>query len=370
MAKYQPMTLMMKSFLHRINYSSVNEDSSSEFQALRLQSNDRVLCVTGSGARPLDLLTQSPGEIVCMDFNPCQNYLLELKVAAMKHLAYLEYLDFLGIAPAKNRILMYRKICGSLSSNTRQYWNRNQILIQEGIFYQGNWENYFRLLALFLKTTRKPLLKRLFSCSTVQEQSALWDTEWNSRSWKTFLRTVSSRYSWKYLLQDPGFYLHVPDGFPIYGYLYERFNNSAQKFLFRKSPFATILFTGKLSQEAGLPPHLQEEHYSLLQTNLDRLTIKTASLGSIKNNNGSGNFTAFSLSDFSSYTTSQEYEIIWGAIKSVSSIGARICERQFLVKRDIPVRWKDNFIKNREMENQLSQLDNSIFYTFVSASAK
>lgn len=43
----------MTSFLDTINYSAANEDSASECRALRLGPPDTVLCITGSGARPL-----------------------------------------------------------------------------------------------------------------------------------------------------------------------------------------------------------------------------------------------------------------------------------------------------------------------------
>ena len=87
----------MKSFFETVNYSSSNEDSRSEIRALQLISQDSVLCITGSGARTLDLLIANPAKVVSLDFNPCQNFLLELKIAAMHELDYEEFLEFLGV---------------------------------------------------------------------------------------------------------------------------------------------------------------------------------------------------------------------------------------------------------------------------------
>jgi len=45
-----------RNFTQKINYSSCNEDTHSELKALRIGKDNVVLAVSGSGARPLDLL--------------------------------------------------------------------------------------------------------------------------------------------------------------------------------------------------------------------------------------------------------------------------------------------------------------------------
>jgi len=353
---------------NKIYYSSVNEDSTSEYQALQIRPADRILCITGSGARPLDLLVKSPGEVVSIDCNPLQNFLLEIKLAALKHFEYDEFLAFLGITNRRNRIAVYRKIRNSLSFDARQYWDRHQADIHYGIFYNGNWEKYFRLLSLYLRTTRKRILSMLFSSSSLEEQKNIWDTQWENPFWRFFLRSVSVRTVWKYFLRDPGFYMYVTDDFFVYRYLHGRLIQASRQILLKDSPFAVILFHGKLSESGALPPHLQKQHYASLQSQIDRLTVKTDSLSSIANGGKTGKFDAFSLSDFSSYTSVQEYRECWGAIRRIASTGARICERQFLVKREMPGCCKYVFIRNTGLEDNLSKNDNSIFYTFVCAS--
>jgi S-adenosylmethionine-diacylglycerol 3-amino-3-carboxypropyl transferase len=353
---------------NKIYYSSVNEDSTSEFQALEIKSDDRVLCITGSGARPLDLLVKSLGELVSIDCNPVQNFLLELKLAALKYFEYNEFLSFLGITDGMDRQAAYYKIRYTLSTEARQYWDRQEWDIHQGIFYRGSWEKYFRLLGLYLKSARGRVLSQLFSCTTIEEQQQLWNTEWNNRAWRTFLRSVSIRFVWKYFLRDPGFYLYVPDEYSIYRYLLERLNQASRYILFKVSPFARILFNGKLSENGALPPHLQRQHYASIQSQTDRVIIKTVPLDSIADGGKAGIFNAFSLSDLSSYTSVQEYRECWNAIRNVSTTGARICERQFLVKRELPGHGEELFVRNAELEHKLSIGDNSIFYTFICAS--
>ena len=53
-----------KSFNETINYSSCNEDTSSELKALDIHGDDVVLTITGGGARALDLLIAKPKKII------------------------------------------------------------------------------------------------------------------------------------------------------------------------------------------------------------------------------------------------------------------------------------------------------------------
>ena len=65
----------VKDFMTTLNYASCNEDWRSEWDALEIKPNDRVLCITGSGDRPLNLLLQNPKDVIAMDLNPIQNNL-------------------------------------------------------------------------------------------------------------------------------------------------------------------------------------------------------------------------------------------------------------------------------------------------------
>ncbi|MCL4475208.1 MAG: BtaA family protein, partial [Nitrospirae bacterium] len=223
----------MVPFLETLNYSSSNEDGRSEIKALGIKGQDSVLCITGSGARPLDLLTQVPKEIVSVDFNPCQNFLLELKMESIRCLDYEEFLQFIGVRPCRTRGYLYKGIQQSLSTGAKSFWDSHPEMIQKGVLYAGRWERYFRRLALFISLVRPRLLSRLFGSDGVREQSRIWHERWNNVSWRVFLRLVSSRMFWRHAFGDPGFFLYVQRGFSIYRYLNERFASAVENMLLR-----------------------------------------------------------------------------------------------------------------------------------------
>lgn len=355
----------MKSFLETLNYSSSNEDSGSEVKALEISEADAVICITGSGARPLDLLIEKPKTIASVDFNRCQNLLLELKMAGIKDLRYEEFLEFVGVLPSSRRRSMYKDIRQSLSAHGRDFWDRHSTMIEEGVIYQGRWEKYFRRLARLVSLVRPGLVAELFGCVNLRVQTKVWREQCDRVPWRALLRSVSSRVFWKYLLGDPGFYQHVPRNFSVYEYLNERLAFAFENTLSSESSFATLLFLGRYDPNGALPSHLQKKHYGTLQNSLCRVQIVTCSLAQYLEECGKKRFDKYSISDIASYTDAEEYESIWKRIIATASPGARICERQFLVKREIPAQFESRIRRNRALEMELSRTDTSIFYTFV-----
>jgi S-adenosylmethionine-diacylglycerol 3-amino-3-carboxypropyl transferase len=359
--------MAMNSFLQTLNYSSSNEDGNSEIRGLQLTEEDTVLCITGSGARTLDILTQTPATVVSIDFNPCQNFLLELKMQAMQCLEYEEFLDFLGVCPSTNRNRVYRGLRQSLTAAARSFWDNHSTMIRKGVIYQGRWERYFRWLAHLFKLVLPDLPKSLLNCRTSRKQDDAWSKLFDSALWLFFLRCVSSRKVMRYVFGDPGFYRYVQEGFPIYGYLNEKFISAFERIQISDSPFATLLFTGRYNPQRTLPIHLQKRHFKTLRNSFQRVQIVTQSLAQYLEGCRPMQFTKYSLSDFSSYTDEDEYAAVWKGILKTATDGARICERQFLVKRDLPSEFKPFLARHSWLEEELARTDDSIFYTFVVA---
>jgi S-adenosylmethionine-diacylglycerol 3-amino-3-carboxypropyl transferase len=355
----------MKAYLERLNYSSSNEDSRSEMKALKINRSDTVLCITGSGARSLDLLIQKPKTLVSIDFNPCQNFLLELKMRAMEDLEYEEFLQFLGVRPSERRREIYRALRNRLSGKAKDFWDRHLRMVENGVVYQGGWERYFRRLAFIMSIVRPKILHQLFSSQTIEEQAKLWHRVWNSREWRAFLHLVSQRIVWKLLFQDPGFYRYVQASFSICSYFDLKFNQAFENILIHTSAYANLLFFGRYERSEALPPHLQKENFSTIKRNLSSIKIVNRSLGDYLENSHQNEFDKYSLSDFSSYTDKKEYERIWRGVLQTASPGARICERQFLVKRELPGPVKPYVRRDIFLEQELERMDDSLFFSFI-----
>jgi S-adenosylmethionine-diacylglycerol 3-amino-3-carboxypropyl transferase len=355
---------IFRRFTQKINYSSCNEDARSELKALRIGQDDIVLAVSGSGARSLDLLISRPKKIISIDMNPLQNYLLELKIAAIKNLPYDEYLEFLGVRKSAGRISIYKRLRKDLSAEAKEYWNGQSMALKRGIIYQGRWERYFKSLSLIVKLFRGKKIKKLFTFTDTAEQIEFCRKRWNTKRWRKFILFVCHRFFWKYIFQDPGFYRYVPKDFPVGDYIYACLSKTLEKYPARENHFFSLLVHNKYINENSLPIYLQEKYYPLLKENVSRIEIVTDSLQRYLGNLPEKSIHKFSLSDISSYTSEADYVSILESCVRVSAPEALFCLRHFLVKREIPGTLKHKIELFTGFGKELETTDMSYAFTF------
>lgn len=351
---------MSQKFFQKINYSSSNEDSESERKALKLSPLDIVFCISGSGARSLDLLVDSPQKIISLDFNKTQNFILELKIAAYKHLTYKEFCQFIGLNDSMERILFFERIKDSLSDNCKLYWLKHHKLIENGILYCGTWERIQRKLIKFSFLKRKTIHK-LMSINNLDAQQKLWKEGFDNLVWRFVFRIICNKFLWLYIFREPGARL-IPKNFSIYTYMKSRLDYLATNFNLKTNHFANLIFQGYYGTDCVLPHHLREENFELIRDNINRIEIVTNSMSDYLSNT-ENRFTAFSLSDFSSYANKNEYKSCWEKIIDAAAPNARFCERQFLVKQH-PETLFASIQRNAELEEYLFKTDITSIYTF------
>jgi S-adenosylmethionine-diacylglycerol 3-amino-3-carboxypropyl transferase len=359
----------MTHFFNTLNYSSSNEDGRSELLGLRLSPSDTVVTITGSGSRTLDLLLGHPGHIHSVDMNPCQTYLLELKLAGLRELNYEEWIGFLGVTPQETRLRSYSLCRHLLSPGAAAYWDDHADALKRGILFEGRWEKYFHKATTLLSIMGGKRIDRMFRAEDVSGQAAIYEAEWNDAIWRSFVKASASTVLCRYAFRDPGFFQHVPRTFPRGSYLLERFDAAFRTRKLSESPFLSLLLRGKFDGHA-LPLHLRPENFDTLRESCDRISAATAPLGAFLLAQPPGSINAFSLSDVASYTSGEEYAGIWAAVCRAAAPGARICERQFLVHRELPDSAAALTTRDRTLEERLEREDDSTFYGFVVATVR
>jgi len=83
--------------LSRLIFTHNWEDPSADEKALKLKEGNTVFTITSGGCNSLGFLRFNPSAIYCVDINPAQNYLMELKKAVFKDSDYSTCCDFLGL---------------------------------------------------------------------------------------------------------------------------------------------------------------------------------------------------------------------------------------------------------------------------------
>lgn len=78
-------------------YGFTWEDPDVDVKTLKLTKDDSMLVITSAGDNALHYaIASKPQRIHCVDMNPCQGHILELKLAAAQALPYDEYFALFG----------------------------------------------------------------------------------------------------------------------------------------------------------------------------------------------------------------------------------------------------------------------------------
>lgn len=353
----------MKSFFSLLRYSFGNEDWRTEEEALDIQPQDQVLCITASGDRPLNLLTRECQKIVCIDANSVQNHLLQLKVAALNALDYQTYLSFLGAIPGKGRKQTLQLLLPYMDSKAARFWIKHEKMVVKGVLYQGSVERLTSIAARMFSLVRGKKIKRLFGMNNIEEQRKFLREEWDSYFLRKFFNVILNTFLSRMIIEDPGLINYGCDIKPG-NYIYDRIHTSLDRELAKKNPLLSLLLRGKVSQEA-FSPYLTEMGTQAIKPRLSALEIHTADIIDYLESIAEPTFDVFSLSDVASYMSYPNFiRLLKGVIKTAKP-GARFCLRQFLSSYEIPANLQSYFMRDKSLEKRLERLDNCFVYRFM-----
>lgn len=342
-------------FFENLNFSSANEDGESELAALK--GARRIVCLTGSGTRPLDMLLSDADEVIALDVNPTQNGLLALKMAAMDMLERDAFLAFVGIAESRSRTEVYQRIRPNLSPVVQDHWDRHLGMIEAGVWHAGKWEKLLLWNARFLKLFRGRHINALLAAPSIAVQAQIWEDKFAHSALRTAIEMIGRDWIWRWVMREPaGEFLPKPQ--EVGKRLDDDFEAAARTFLFRDSDFAMLVFRGRHDAQGALPFHLQRQNYDLVKSRLRRLRIVEGGI-TVLPQLDLGEVDGFSLSDFGSYCGREFYAACWAGVLAVAAADAKFCERIFMNDMMVPF---DTVEVDEALSQKLSASDKAIIY--------
>lgn len=350
----------MSNFGRTLNFTSANEDGATELAALVLRPDDHVLCLTASGARPLDLLLGNPARITAIDINPAQNELTRLKIAALRALDDESVHAYLGIAPCSHRLDLHRRVERLLEPGSRAFWEARRGLVASGVWHGGRWERVLRLGAFGTGLLRGRAINALFEAETLDLQAEIWRTRFDDAVWHGAVRLLSQRWFWTRIIGEPGG-AFLPPPADSEARLTGLFRRGSESIFFRESDFAVLLLKGRHTPSSALPLHIQPGNMKIIRERLDRIHLAEEGLATL-GTSGLGPFDAFSLSDFGSYCGQADYDACWRGILTSARRGARWCERVFMNPVAPGPALSPQIRMDRPRSEALSRSDKAIIY--------
>jgi S-adenosylmethionine-diacylglycerol 3-amino-3-carboxypropyl transferase len=367
-------------------YNQIWEDPCVDLQALQLDNDSQVLTISSGGCNALNYLIASPRSVTAVDLNRHHICLLNLKLAALKHLpAHEDFFDLFGRGKGPNCGTNYlRYIAPNLDRETRSFWGSNTL---GGSLLYGDRISFFTNAGLYDHSRNGYFLRffhrlahlyglrpeAILTAISRSEQESLYE-----KHIRPFFDTAVMRMVGR--LPVTMFGLGIPPqqyddltsglsgGKTVIDVYRERVRRLACDFPIDENYFAWQAFARKYDTEnrKAIPEYLKQENYEMLKANADRLTTVTGSATDVIRNSEPGTFNRFVLLDAQDWMNAEQMIELWSAIAEKAEPGSRIIFRTAgpgsSIETCLPHNLMARFSYDTERSEQLFKQDRASIY--------
>lgn len=270
-------------------YSFVWEDPDEDVARMKLNPDDEMLVITSAGCNALDyLVTAGVRSIHCVDMNPCQGHLLELKIAAFKALSYEDTWALFGAGKHADFPALLDTLAPHMSAEAYRFWCARQGHFDACFYRSGYAGNVLKVLDwLFYLTGTTQAAREMATAVDLPSQRAAW-----AKLRRAF---ISNTTGW-ILLANPVFLwnaLGVPvnqlkmllsEGSALQ-YAIDTLDPIAEQTLLSKVNFHYLLPLLNHYTEQCCPAYLKRDHFEQLARDngaaLDALTLHTDTINNV-----------------------------------------------------------------------------------------
>jgi S-adenosylmethionine-diacylglycerol 3-amino-3-carboxypropyl transferase len=346
-----------------IHYSQCWEDPETLLEALEVNSDDDVLSIGSGGDNSFALLLKKPRSITVVDSNAAQLYLIDLKIKAIQHFTYNEFIGFLGVTECSHRIELYNRIRTLLSPDTMKYWDKKSEYIFTGVIHTGKFDKFF---SLFRKRVlplihRQDTVLKFLSCNNIKDQKDFYQNVWCNRRWRFLLRVFFSKFVMGHLGRDPSFYEHVNRS-TTSDQILQRTNHGLSEVDISTNFFAEFILSGKYSNSSNMPPYLLESNFDYLKKHCDKIKLIQGTVTEYISSLKPGAVSKFNLSDIFEYMSQRQFENVLGNIAGVSRVGSRIAFWTLFINKTIPDKFRGKFRSEDDLSKYLYYQSRTFFY--------
>lgn len=325
-------------------YNTCWEDPRIDRTLLELDSTSNVLMLTSAGDNALDYLLDNPQSIECVDINPAQNALMELKKAFIKNGNYYLLWDFFGEGQKPGASIVYhQQLRPFLSPDYQQYWDNNidrfeQRTGNQSFYYSGTSGKVAQFINHRIqKKGLMPAVHNLLSASSLEEQKYYFD-EIEPQLWTPFSKWLIRRHTTMSMLGVPANQRKMIEKRYERGLL--EFIRKSLRHVFTKqlitdNYFWRVYLTGRYSTEC-CPNYLREQYFEILQKRVHRVNTHSSSLlNHLKQTSQTfSHFVLLDHQDWMAFSNPRKINQQWHRILEHAQSGARILFRSAMLKPD------------------------------------
>lgn len=320
-------------------YNTCWEDPRCDRQLLELGPDSRVVMLTSAGCNALDYLLDDPKVIHCVDMNPRQNALLELKIALFQGADHATLFRFFGNGVAGDARTVFQDVLRERLPEgfSRNWWSRNlHVFSGRGMRRSFYWNGTSGTVAWMIRQwlQMQPevlrLAENLFASQNLAEQT-IWYEKFEPRFLNPFLQWALQQHFLQSMLGVPKSQQalaadHFEDG--MAGYFRHCLRQVFLELPLRDNYFWNLYFFGRYTPDC-CPNYLLPEHFTTIRSRSERIHTHSTSLSDFLRNNP-GAYTHFVLLDHQDWLAAHlrpALEEEWRLILENAAPGARILMR-------------------------------------------
>lgn len=270
----------------RLIYNSCWEDPRADRALMGLDSQSRLLMITSAGCNALDYLLDDVAHIDCVDLNPRQNALLEMKLALYAHGDHGLLFQLFGHGQHADFAAIYPSLRPRLSPSAQAIWDKQK----KAFSPRGRRSFYFRgasgdvaygVMTMLRKVKPKVYreIQALLEAQSLDEQRAIYGRV-DKRVWTPFLRWWMRQPAILTLLGVPRAQRNLietqyPGG--MNAYVEDKVRYLLTELPIHENYFWRVYLTGSYTTSC-CPNYLRPEHFNWLRERIDRVQLHTMSL--------------------------------------------------------------------------------------------
>lgn len=362
-------------------YNTCWEDPRIDRVALALRPEHAVLVITSAGCNALDYVLQEPRVVHCVDVNPRQNALLQLKLAGIAALDHTDFFSLFGHGSAvHHRELYHDALRPRLEGFARRYWDKYIDFFRRG---PGRSSFYFRGTAGYFARTANQFadrvlgirdqVERLLSAQSVEQQEEIYLREIKPVLWSRPVKWMVARDTTLSLLGVPRAQRQQVERYHdrgIAGFIEDCVETVFTQLPLHDNYFWRVYLTGHYTHDC-CPEYLRPENFARLKAGLaDRVRVHTNSVaGFLKEQPATVD--RFVLLDHMDWMSAWRQDLLqeeWQQLLDRAAPNARFLWRSggtetafvdpVIVQRDgRPTRVGDLLRYDRDLANRLHPLD-------------
>jgi len=296
-------------------FGQVREDTSLEESI----ATGRILCIASGGDLAFTCLAAGATNVVAIDVNPAQIYLVELKVAAFRR---LEYREIVG-AMTRDARPFYGPLRADLSEDARNYFDTRPRRLARGLQNAGKIDDSIRRLMRVFHIFVHPesRVRRLL------EKGDL--VGWSSRRWRAALGLLLHRTTLTAIF-GKRFGEAAPTGYA--GDFRIEMERVLRDLPPQTNPFAWQCFSGQYPPGI-LPSWLTEEGVQEVKRNLSRLQLRVGDIIELLAESGAESFDRIYLSNILDGASPEFKEGLAKAMAQALKLGGDAVSRSFFPGR-------------------------------------